>query len=191
MGHLGVILKNYLFLQIKKTRIMLQKILIGLFLTFTAFGINAQTIAVVDINVLLENLEDYKNAQKELDKISEQYRQKVIIEQDKVKAMYNEYEAESVLMTEEMKKSKEDQIVAKEKEIREMQRGYFGPEGELFQKRRELVQPIENKVFAAITEYTQERGIDLVFDKNSSQGLIFVAEKYNKTEDIKKKLGIK
>jgi len=170
---------------------MLQKILIGLFLTFTAFGINAQTIAVVDINVLLENLEDYKNAQKELDKISEQYRQKVIIEQDKVKAMYNEYEAESVLMTEEMKKSKEDQIVAKEKEIREMQRGYFGPEGELFQKRRELVQPIENKVFAAITEYTQERGIDLVFDKNSSQGLIFVAEKYNKTEDIKKKLGIK
>jgi outer membrane protein len=191
VGHLGVILKNYLFLQIKKTRIMLQKILIGLFLTFTAFGINAQTIAVVDINVLLENLEDYKNAQKELDKISEQYRQKVIIEQDKVKAMYNEYEAESVLMTEEMKKSKEDQIVAKEKEIREMQRGYFGPEGELFQKRRELVQPIENKVFAAITEYTQERGIDLVFDKNSSQGLIFVAEKYNKTEDIKKKLGIK
>lgn len=170
---------------------MLQKILTGLIFTFMAFSINAQTIAVIDVNTILENMEDYKNAQKELDKVSEQYRQKVIIEQDKVKAMYNEYEAESVLMTEEMKRNKEDLIVAKEKEIREMQRGYFGPEGELFQKRQELVQPIENKVFAAITEYTQERSIDLVFDKSSSQGLIFVADKYNKTEDIKKKLGIK
>lgn len=156
-----------------------------------AFGINSQSIAIVDVSAILENMEDYKNAQKELDKISEQYRQKVIIEQDKVKAMYNEYEAESVLMTEEMKKKKEDQIVAKEKEIREMQRGYFGPEGELFQKRQELVQPIENKVYAAITEYTQEKGIELVFDKGSNQGIIFVADKYNKTADIKKKLGIK
>lgn len=170
---------------------MLQRIFIGLFITLMAFGVNAQTIAVVDVTAILENMEDYKNAQKELDKVSEQYRQKVIIEQDKVKAMYNEYEAESVLMTEEMKKKKEDQIIAKEKEIREMQRGYFGPEGELFQKRQELVQPIENKVYSAITEYTQERGIDLVFDKGSSQGIIFVAEKYNKTEDIKKKLAIK
>ena len=156
-----------------------------------ALGVNAQTVAVIDVNAILENMDDYKNAQSELDKVSEQYRQKIIIEQDKVKAMYNEYEAESVLMTEEMKKNKEDQIIAKEKEIRELQRGYFGPEGELFQKRQELVQPIENRVFAAITEYTTERGIDLVFDKSSSQGLIFVGDKYNKTEDIKKILGIK
>ncbi|MGE5355273.1 MAG: OmpH family outer membrane protein [Deltaproteobacteria bacterium] len=170
---------------------MLKKFLFGLFFTVMAFGINSQSIAIVDVSAILENMEDYKNAQKELDKISEQYRQKVIIEQDKVKAMYNEYEAESVLMTEEMKKKKEDQIVAKEKEIREMQRGYFGPEGELFQKRQELVQPIENKVYAAITEYTQEKGIELVFDKGSNQGIIFVADKYNKTADIKKKLGIK
>lgn len=179
------------FCNLKKSTVMFKNLFAGLIFIIFTFSIQAQTIAVIDVNSILENMEDYKNAQKELDKISDQYRQKIIIEQDKVKALYNEYEAEAVLMTEEMKKTKEDQIIAKEKEIREMQRGYFGPEGELFQKRQELVQPIENKVYTAINEYTAEKGVEFVFDKGSTPGLIFVAERYNKTEDIKKKLGIK
>ncbi|MEZ4907738.1 MAG: OmpH family outer membrane protein [Saprospiraceae bacterium] len=170
---------------------MLKNLFYVSMLFLMSFGLNAQSIIVVDVNGVLENMEDYKSAQSELNKISEDYRQRVMQEQDKVKSMYNEYEAESVLMTEEMKRKKEDDIMQKEKEISQLQRGLFGPEGELFQKRQELVQPIENKVFAAITEYVDERNVDFVFDKSSTQGLIFSSDKYDKTEEIKKKLGIK
>jgi outer membrane protein len=169
---------------------MFKKIFIAVFFAFTVFGITAQNIAVIDVSEILENMDDYKNAQKEIDKLSEQYRQIVITEQDKVRAMYNKYEAEVVLMTEDMKKRREEEIMAKEKEIRELQRGFFGPEGELFQKRSELVQPIENRVFAAITEYAEERRVDLVIDRSLNSGLLFVGERFDKTADIKRKLGI-
>ena len=82
---------------------MLKKLFIAVFFTLTAIGISAQNIAVIDVSEILENMDDYKNAQKEIDKLSEQYRQIVIAEQDKVRAMYNKYEAEVVLMTEDMK----------------------------------------------------------------------------------------
>jgi outer membrane protein len=170
---------------------MKQILLIGIFITSFAFNSSAQRVAIVDVSSILENMSEYKTAQTELDKIAKQWRQVIVKEQDKLKAMYNEYEAESVLMTEEMKKQKGDEIMEKEKAIREMQKGYFGPKGELFQKRQELVQPIEDKVFAAITEYAEDRGFDVVLDKSSGPGVLFVSEKYDKTQDIKKKLGIK
>ena len=168
-----------------------QFLLIGIFLSAFALNTTAQRIAIIDVNDILESMDEYKKAQEELDKIAKQWRQIIIKEQDKLKAMYNEYEAESVLMTEEMKRQKEEEIMEKEKAIREMQKGYFGPKGELFQKRQELVQPIEDKVFAAITEYAEDRGFDVILDKSSGPGVLFVNEKYDKTQDIKKKLGIK
>ena len=171
---------------------MIKKILfIGVLFSLLSFNVVAQRVAIIDVSSILENMDEYKTAQTELDKVAKEWRQTIVKEQDAVKAMYNEYEAESVLMTEEMKKNKEDDIMKKEKEVREMQRGFFGAKGELFQKRQELVQPIEDKVFAAINEYAEERGFDIVLDKSSGPGVLFVSEKYDKTQDIKKKLGIK
>ncbi len=171
---------------------MFKKILAAIvFISIMSSYSYGQRVAIIDVSDILENMDEYKNAQMELDKIAKQWRQSIMKEQDKIKAMYNEYEAESVLMTEDMKKKKEDAIIAKEKQVRELQRGYFGPKGELFQKRQELVQPIEDKVFSAITSYAEDRGFDVVLDKSSGPGVLFVNEKYNKTADIKKKLGIK
>lgn len=171
---------------------MLKKILMAvIFMSTFGFNMSAQRVAIIDVNDILENMDDYKNAQLELDKVAKQWRQVIVKEQDKIKAMYNEYEAEAVLMTEEMKKQKEDEIIKKEKQIRELQRGYFGPKGELFQKRQEMVQPIEDKVYTAITNFAEEKGFDVVLDKSSGPGVLFVNEKYNKTADLKKKLGIK
>lgn len=160
-------------------------------MSLLSFNTSAQKVAIIDVNDILENMEEYKTAQTELDKVAKLWRQNIVKEQDKIKSMYNEYEAEAVLMTEEMKKNKEDEIMGKEKEIRELQRGYFGPKGELFQKRQEMVQPIEDKVFTAITNYAEDKGIDVMLDKSSGPGVLFVSERYDKTEDIKKKLGIK
>jgi outer membrane protein len=162
-----------------------------IFISTLSFTLSAQRVAIIDVSDILENMDEYKSAQMELDKVAKQWRQMVVKEQDKVKAMYNEYEAESVLMTDDMKKQKEEEIIGKEKQIREIQRGYFGPKGELFQKRQEMVQPIEDKVFSAITNYAEEKGFDVVLDKSSGPGVLFVSEKYDKTKDIKKKLGVK
>ena len=157
-------------------------------LTFTS---SAQRIAIVDINEVLGSFIDYQNAEKEIDKVASEWRQEIAQEYDKIKAMYNKYQAEQVLLNEEQKKQREDEIVEAEKAVREMQKNRFGPEGDLFIKRQELVAPIQDKVYAAIEDFASDRGYDLIFDKGGAAGLLFVTDDYDKTGDIKKRLGIK
>ena len=124
----------------------------------------AQRIAYVDVTAILESLPDYQKAQEQLDKVATQWRQEIAQEQDKVKGMYSKYQAEQVLLSEEMKKTREEEILAKEKEVREMQRQKFGPEGSLFKKREELVKPIQDKVYSAIQKFAEDKGFDYDFD---------------------------
>ena len=159
-----------------------------LFLTPMTYG---QKIAIIDINDVLSNMSEYKAAQTELDQISATWRQEIAIEFDKVKSLYNKFQAEQVLLSADEKATKENEIVKKEAEVREMQKRKFGPEGELFTKRQEMVAPIQDKVFASIESYAAEKGLDLIFDKSGSTGLLFSNPEYDKTGDIKKKLGIK
>lgn len=156
-----------------------------LFAAFTVGATQAQKIAIVDITDVLESLPEYQKAQEQLDKVATQWRQEIAVEQDKIKGMYSKYQAEQVLLSEEMKKQREEEITAKEKEVRELQRQKFGPEGALFKKREELVKPIQDKVYAAIEQYATNRGYDFVFDKGSASGLLFSAKGADKTEDIK------
>jgi outer membrane protein len=99
--------------------------------------------------------------------------------------MYSKYQAEQVLLSEEMKKQKEDEITAKEKEVREMQRQKFGPEGALFKKREELTKPIQDRVYTAIERFAQDKGFEYIFDKGSASGMIYADKKNDKTEDLK------
>ena len=145
----------------------------------------AQRIAYVDVTAILESLPDYQKAQEQLDKVATQWRQEIAQEQDKVKGMYSKYQAEQVLLSEEMKKTREEEILAKEKEVREMQRQKFGPEGSLFKKREELVKPIQDKVYSAIQKFAEDKGFEYVFDKGSSSGMLYADKKNDKTEDIK------
>ena len=157
-------------------------------LVFLAVGavtqLSAQRIAIVDITRVLEELPDYKQAQTELDALAAQWRQEIAVEYDQIKAMYNKYQAEQVLLTEDARKKKEDEIMEREKLVREVQREKFGPEGNLFRKRQDLVQPIQERVYAAIQDYAEDRGFDFIFDKGGSGGLIFSNSEYDKTEDI-------
>jgi outer membrane protein len=154
----------------------------------TSFGLQAQKIAVVDINGILENMADYKAAQAELDNIASVWRQEIAQEYDKIKSMYNKYQAEQVLLSDEVRKQREEEIMNKEKEVRELQKRRFGPEGDLFGKRQELVRPIQENVFAAIESYATDRGYDLILDKAGSAGILFTSDELDKTEDIKKRL---
>lgn len=167
---------------------LLTLVALALMVSFTT--VHAQKIALVDINEVLESLPEYQQAQTEIDRIAAEWRQEIAQEYDKIKSMYNKYQAQQVLLSAEAQKQKEDEIVAKEAEVRELQRRRFGPEGDLFLKRQELVAPIQEKVFSAIDDYATDRGYDIILDKGGSTGLLFANDEYDKTEDIKNRLKI-
>ena len=166
---------------------------------FTAFSmvmllslsVSAQRIAIVDINEVLGSFPDYQTAEKQIDKAAAEWRQEIAQEYDQIKAMYNKYQAEQVLLNEDQKTQRENEIMAAETSVRETQKKRFGPEGDLFNKRQEMVSPIQDKVYSAIEDFAADRGYDLIFDKGGAAGLLFVTEEYDKTEDVKKRLGIK
>jgi len=151
----------------------------------------AQRVAIVDVSDILENMTDYSNAQKEIDKIAAEWQQDIAQEYDKIKSMYNKYQAEQVLMSEENRKEREDEIMEKEKDVRDLQKRRFGPEGDLFRKRQELVSPIQDQVFAAIEEYAKDKGFDIILDKSSTAGILYTNGEFEKTDDIKRELGIR
>lgn len=167
---------------------MNKKLITSAITAFLFFNLSAQRIAVVDINAVLSEMTEYKAAQTLIDETAAQWRQEISKEQDKVKSLYNKYQAEQVLLTDEVKKQREEEIVAKEGEVREMQKRRFGPDGDLFKKRQQMVAPIQDKVFATIEAYAADRGFDIIIDKAGSAGLLFVKPEFDKTEDIKKKL---
>ncbi|MBK8557573.1 MAG: OmpH family outer membrane protein [Lewinellaceae bacterium] len=145
----------------------------------------AQRIAYVDVTDILESLPEYQKAQEQLDKIATQWRQEIAVEQDKIKGMYSKYQAEQVLLSEDMKKQREEEIMNKEKEVRELQRVKFGAEGSLFKKREELVRPIQDRVYGAIQQFAEDKGFEFIFDKGSASGMLFADKRYDKTADVK------
>ena len=161
------------------------------FALLTSVSVDAQKIAVVDINAVLQELPEYVSAQQELDKIAAEWNQEIAGEYDKIKSLYNKYQAEQVLLSDEVKAQREEEIMQKEKMVREMQKRKFGAEGELFLKRREIVNPIQEKVFDAIETFALDRGYDLVLDKAGSAGVLFVGDDFDKTDLIKRRLGIR
>ncbi len=148
----------------------------------------SQRIAIVDIEQIMNTVPDYQAAQQELEQLASRWRQEINQQYDEIKSMYNKYQAEQVLMSDEARRQREEEIMAKEKAVRDLQKARFGPDGALFQQRQALVQPIQDKVYAAIEEYANDRGFDLIIDKSSTAGIIFTKDAFDKTEDIIKKL---
>ncbi len=167
----------------------MKKIIVALILlgTFSATSF-AQRVAVVDINKILDSMNDYKDAQKKLDDQTALWRQEINTEMDKVKGMYNKYQAELPLMNDETKVARENEITAKEKAVRDKQREYFGDDGLLFKKQQDLIKPIQDRVYKAIDDYASERGYDLILDKSKASGILFVNTTIDKTDDIMKKI---
>lgn len=144
----------------------------------------AQRIAVVDITEVLNSMEEYTSAQTELDATAEKWRQEISSEQEKISGLYNAYQAEQVLLSDDAKLKKENEIIALEKKVRDLQRKRFGPDGDLFRKQQDLVAPIQQTVYNTIEDYAAERGYDFIFDKGGSAGILFANPRMDKTNDI-------
>ena len=151
----------------------------------------AQKFAYVDTEYILENIPSYKAAQEQLDQLSAQYQKELESMHAEVEQMYKDFQSESVLLSDEMKRKREDVIITKEKEYKELQRKYFGREGDLFKKRQGLIKPIQDDVFNAIQEISTQGGYAVIFDKANGITLIYTNPKFDLSDQVLEKLGYK
>jgi outer membrane protein len=151
----------------------------------------AQRYAVVDTKYILEKMPDYKAAQKQLDQISGQWQKEIDDKQVILDKMYKDYEGEQAMLSDDLKKKREDELFNHEKEVRDLQRKRFGFEGDLFKKRQELIKPVQDKVYNAIQKIAVSRMYDFILDKSEGITVIFADPKLDKSEDVLRELGVK
>ena len=152
---------------------------------------NAQRYAIVDTRYILDKMPEYKEAQKKLDQFSMAWQKEIDDKQAVLDKMYKDFDAEQVMLSDELKKKREDELFIREKELRDLQGKRFGFEGDLFKKRQELVKPIQDKVFNAIQKIAVSRGYDFILDKSEGITVIFADPKLDRSEDVLKELGVK
>lgn len=150
-----------------------------------------QKIGYVDTDYILKNIPSYQAAQAQLDKISADWQKEIENIYAQVDKMYRDFQAEKVLLTEEMKTKRENEIIAKEKEAKDLQRKYFGKDGELFKKRTELIKPIQDDVFNAIKDIAIQGNYALIFDVAGNSNMLYTDPKLDRSDDVLKKLGYK
>jgi outer membrane protein len=151
----------------------------------------AQKYALVDTDYILNHIPSYKSAQQQLDKLSEDWQKEVEGKYSEIDKLYKDYQAERVLLSEDMRKQREELIVNKEKEAKELQKNYFGQDGALFKKRQELIQPIQDDIYKAIKDLATENGYAVVFDSASGTSMIYTNPRYDISDDVLQKLGYK
>lgn len=151
----------------------------------------AQKFAFVDTEYILQNIPSYNAAQEELDKVSEAWETEITAEYEAIQNLYKTYQSERVLLTDEMKKKREKEIMDKEKAVKELQSKYFGPEGDLSKKRQELVKPIQDALFKAVKELSAEGSYAIIFDTASGASILYSNPRYDLSDEVLKKLGYK
>ena len=170
---------------------MKKTLLLAICFSLLAFAGNAQRWAVIDSKYILEKLPEYKDAQKKLDQFSEQWQQEIDQKQAAMDKMYKDYDAEQVMLSDVLKKKREDELYNKEKELRDLQKKHFGFEGDLFRKRQELIKPIQDKVYNAVQKLAVEKQYDIILDKSEGITVIFADPKLDRSEDVLRNLGVK
>lgn len=151
----------------------------------------AQKFAYVDTEFILSQIPEYKAAQAELDKTSIQWQKEIEAKYAEIDKMYKSYQAEQILLTEDLKKKREGDIIAKEKDAKDLQKQRFGVDGELFKKRQELVKPIQDKVYAGVKAVAEKGGYSVIFDKSSDLTMLYASSKLDKSDEVLQHMGYK
>lgn len=150
---------------------------------------SAQKVAVVDMDYILKSIPQYEAANDQLSQLSTKWQKEIEAQQSEVQTLYKNYQTELVFLTPEMKKQREDEIIAKERAIGEKKKKYFGAEGEMFKKRNSLIKPIQEEIYNAIQELSNTKKYDLILDKNSNVGIIFASPKIDISDEVLTQLG--
>lgn len=169
----------------------MKKIFFILSLALATLSVQAQKFAYVDSDYILERVPEYQSAQEQLDKLSLSWQEEIESYYSEIDQLYKKYQADQILLTQDMKTRRETEIINKEKEVKELQRKRFGPDGDLYTKRQELVKPIQDKIFNAIQDMATEKRYSVVFDKSSELIMLFSDPDLDKSDDILEMLGYK
>ncbi len=168
----------------------MKKLIVFGFILALSFNTSiAQKYAFVDTEYILNNIPTYKSAQAQLDKLSTDWEKEISEMYGEVERLYKAYQNDAVLLTQEMKKQREDEIVNKEKVAKDLQSKYFGPDGELFKKRQELIKPIQDEIYNAVKELAVEGNYAVIFDSSGSLSMLYTNPRYDLSDDILEKLG--
>jgi len=174
-------------------KVMKRRIIIffaALLLCGTAFA-KDQSIAYIDMSYILKNLPQYEQANEQLTMLSKRWQKEIDAAQQEARVMATNYQTEQIFLSETMRAQREQEIVAKEQEVLELKRKYFGQEGELYKKREALIKPIQDEIYNAIQDLANEKRIDIVKDRSADPALIYMSSKLDVSDQVLRKLGAK
>ena len=159
------------------------------FLLFISFDGNAQKFAYIDTDYILNKIPEFKQAQDKLDALSAEWQKEIETKYADVDAMYRAYQQEQVLLTEPMKNKREEAIMSKEKEAKDLQKKYFAPQGDLYLKRQEFVKPIQDKIYNAVQQLATNNKYAVIFDSSSDLIMLYTNSNLDKSDKILELLG--
>jgi outer membrane protein len=166
-------------------------ILVAAFTLMSVTAALAQRFAYVDSEYILKHIPDYASAQKQIGALSDQWQKEVDNRFQEIDRLFKAYQADQPLMTAEVKKRREEEIVNKEKEAKDFQRKIFGPEGDLATRSNAIIKPIQDRVAKAVQALAESENLDMVFDKNSEVIMLYANPRYDKSNDVITRLGLK
>lgn len=169
----------------------MKNVILVSFLFIIATTTYAQRYAYVDTQYILNNIPAYKAAQDKLDQLSFEWQQELEGKRGEIEQLTQEFQSEKVLLTEEMKKKRQNQLENRRQELQELKRKYFGPEGQLYQKRQELVRPIQEEVYGAIETIASRGNYAVIFDAAGESNMLYTDPSYDKSDEVLKELGYK
>ncbi len=169
----------------------MKKIFLLLVFAFTISLGFSQRYAYVDTEYILKNIPAYSAAQEQLDNLAVEWQKEIEDIYSQIDKMYKDFQAEKVLLTEEMRTKREKTIIDKEKEAKKIQKQYFGAEGELYKKRQELIKPIQDDIFNTVKEIASEGNYAVIFDTAGNMSMLYTDPKYDKSDEVLEKLGYK
>ena len=154
-----------------------------------ALQASAQKFALVDMEYILKHVPAYERANEQLNQVSKKWQAEVDALTSEAQTLYKNYQSEAVFLSDEQKTKREEAIVAKEKEAAELKKKYFGPEGELYKKRESLMAPIQDEIYNAVKDISDQKGYSLILDRASDAGIIFASPKIDISNEVLTKLG--
>jgi outer membrane protein len=166
-------------------------LLLGLTFALYCGNANAQArVAYIDSEYILDQMPEYRSAQKQLDEIAQKWKDDVQKKADEIDKLYKDYQAQWVLLPEDQRKKREEDISTKEKALATYKKEKFGPDGELDKKRQQLIKPVQDKVFDAVQQLAKESALDIILDKSGAVTLMYANAKYDRSDDVLELLGI-
>jgi outer membrane protein len=146
-------------------------------------------IAVIDTDYILNKIPEYQSAQNTLETMAVEWQQEIEKKFTEIDKLYKTYQTEAVLLPEDVKIKRQDEIINKEKEVKDLQKKRFGTDGDLAKKRQELIKPIQDRLYSAIEDYSEEGNYSIVLDRASSSYIMYVSPRFDKSDDILRKMG--